>query len=53
MAEALGYGNKKDYKDFYAEINEIEKKTQGGRSGKGFFSKVKEYLSDFRRSMFQ
>jgi hypothetical protein len=52
LAEALGYGNKKDYKKFYAEIEEIEGKTEGGKSGKGLFAKVKEHLSDLRRSIF-
>jgi hypothetical protein len=52
LAEALGYGNKKDYKKFYAEIEGIEGKTEGGKSGKGLFVKVKEHLSDLRRSIF-
>ena len=52
LAEALGYGNKKDYEKFYAEIEEIEGKTEGGKSGEGWFAKVKEHLADFRRSIF-
>lgn len=52
LAEALGYGNKKDYKIFYAEVDQIESKTKGGKSGKGFFSAVKEHLSDFRKDIF-
>jgi hypothetical protein len=44
--------NKKDYEKFYAEIEEIEGKTEGGKSGKGLFAKVKEHLSDFKRSIF-
>ena len=52
LAQALGYGNKKDYKKFYAEIEEIEGKTEGGKSGKGLFAKVKEHLSDLKRSIF-
>jgi hypothetical protein len=52
LAEALGYGNKKDYKKFYAEIDEIEGKTEGGKSGKGLFAQVKEHLADFKRSIF-
>lgn len=51
VAEALGYGNKKDYEKFYAEIEEIEGKTEGGKSGKGLFARVKEHLSDFKRPM--
>lgn len=52
LAEALGYGNKKDYKKFYAEIDEIEGKTEGGKSGKGLFAQMKEHLADFKRSIF-
>jgi hypothetical protein len=52
LAEALGYGNKKDYQKFYAEIEKIEEKTEGGKSGQGLFAKVKEHLSDLRRSIF-
>ncbi len=37
FAQALGYGNKKDFNTFYKEINMIEKKTSGGKSGKGLF----------------
>jgi hypothetical protein len=52
LAEALGYGTKKDYKEFYAEVKEVEEKTKGGKSGKGLFDEVKEHLSDFKRSIF-
>jgi hypothetical protein len=52
LAEALGYGNKKDYKKFYAEIDEIEEKTECSKSGKGLFAEVKEHLVNFRRSIF-
>jgi hypothetical protein len=51
FAEALGYGNKKDYRAFYAEIDDIESKTKSGKSGKGFFAQVKQHLSDFRRTI--
>ncbi|HFQ89055.1 MAG TPA: YfdX family protein [Desulfobulbus sp.] len=52
MAEALGYGDRKEYKDFYRQIKEIRKKTQGGRFGKGFFDKLKKSLHDFREKIF-
>lgn len=52
LAEALGYGHKRDYKAFYAELEEIEDKTKGGKSATGLFAKVKEHLSDLRRSVF-
>ncbi len=52
MAAALGYGDKKEYKDFYKQIEEIQKKTDDGKSGKGFFEKVKHSLSNFIHSHF-
>ena len=52
MAAALGYGDKKEYKDFYKQIEEIEKKTDDGKSGKGFFDKVKHSLSNFIHNHF-
>ncbi len=52
IAAALGYGNKKEYKDFYQQIKEIKNKTDDGKSGQGFFDKVKKSLSDFMHSHF-
>ena len=52
MAEALGYGDKKEYQKFYKQIEEIQQKTEGGKSGTGFFDKVKHSLSDFIHSHF-
>jgi|GEM_PF-879803 hypothetical protein len=52
FAEALGYGNKKDYKKFYSEIDDIEGKTKLGKSGKDFFDKMKAHLSEFSRALF-
>lgn len=46
MAELLGYGKKKDYKPMYEQISEIEKKSAGGKSGTGWFDKLKQQLSD-------
>lgn len=45
FAQALGYGNKKDFATFYKEIDLIEKKTSGGQSGTGFFDIIKSSLS--------
>lgn len=47
IAAALGYGDKKEYKNFYQQIEEIQKKTDDGKYGKGFFDKVKDSLSNF------
>ena len=41
FAEALGYGTKADFKDLYEQITEIEQKTENGKSGVGFFDKIK------------
>lgn len=46
MAELLGYGKKKDYKPMYEQISEIETKSAGGKSGTGWFDKVKQQLTD-------
>ena len=45
MAEDLGYGQKKDFKNFYAEIAKIRNKTSSGQSGTGFFETIKKYLA--------
>lgn len=52
LAEALGYGNKTDYKDFHAEIDDIERRTAEGKAGKGWFDKVKQHLKNFAESIF-
>jgi hypothetical protein len=52
FAEALGYGSKKDHRTLYSEIDQVESKTKGGKSGKGFFVDLKEHLSEMSRSIF-
>jgi len=44
MAEVLGYGTKKDFKSFYEQISQIEDKTSNGKSGFGFFEKIKSSM---------
>ena len=46
LAEVLGYGTKASYKPIYAQINKIEKKTEGGKSSNGFFNKIDELLKN-------
>lgn len=46
MAEVLGYGKKKDYKPIYEQLDGIEKASAGGKSGTGWFDKIKKQLSD-------
>ena len=52
LAQVLGYGKQDDYQPMYDEIASIEKNTEDGKSGKGFFDKVNESLSNFRKSLF-
>lgn len=47
IAESLGYGDKKDYKPMYQQIDELEKKTAGGKSGIGWFDKLRKQLADW------
>ena len=46
MAESLGYGKKTDFEPIYAQIKEIEQKSSGGKSGKGWFDRIKKQVSD-------
>jgi hypothetical protein len=46
LAEALGYGSSRDYKPLYAEVDEVEKETAGGKSGKGLFDKLTKSLEN-------
>lgn len=52
LSELLGYGTKEDYKKFYAEIEQIEDKTKTGKSAKGIFAPLREYLSNLKHSLF-
>ncbi len=46
LAQLLGYGNKKAYKAIYEQLDGIEKKVTEGKSGKGWFDRLKEQLKD-------
>lgn len=52
MAEALGYGNKKEYKSFYKQLKEIRKKTEGSKFGK-FMDELKNSLKKFEEKIFK
>ena len=52
MAEALGYGQNEDFEDLYEQLNQIELKTKGGKSGKGFFDKINTSISSMRQNIF-
>ena len=45
MAQALGYGTKKDFDNFYKELALIEDKTSAGKSGSGFFESIKTSMT--------
>ena len=45
LGEALGYGNKDAYKPMYEQIEKIEKQSAGGKSGTGWFDKIKQQVS--------
>jgi hypothetical protein len=49
-AEALGYGTRQNFKDLYAQLDAITKKTSNGKSGIGFFAEIKSFLSDLVNS---
>lgn len=49
LAAELGYGQKKDFEHFYDEIAKIRDKTTDGKSGVGFFDKIKEYMTSMAK----
>ena len=48
LGEVLGYGTKDDYKVLYMQLDDIQKKTEAGKSGDGFFDKIKESLRNLK-----
>lgn len=46
LAEALGYGKKSSFKQMYEQIEQIEKKSAGGKSGTGWFDSIKKQISN-------
>ena len=46
MAELLGYGKRQDYQPMYAQLDGIEKASAGGKSGTGWFDKIKKQMSE-------
>lgn len=50
FAQALGYGTKKDFANLYEQVSEIEKKTEGGKSGVGFYARAKSLVSNLLKS---
>jgi hypothetical protein len=50
LAEALGYGTSESYKPMYAQLDEIQKKIDGGQSGKSIFDRMRQSLRNFKFS---
>jgi hypothetical protein len=48
LAEALGYGTKDNYKPLYAQLDDVQKKSENGQSGRGLFAKVQQSLRNFK-----
>jgi hypothetical protein len=46
FAQALGYGSKKDFKNLYDQLDQIQDKTKEGEAGSGYFTRIKGYLKD-------
>jgi hypothetical protein len=49
LAEALGYGDRKKFKPLYEEIEKIEKQSASGKSGNGWFDKIKQQVSSLMK----
>lgn len=47
FAQALGYGHEEDFEGYYKQLDMIEKKTSDGKSGTGFFDKIRNALLSF------
>lgn len=47
LARALGYGEEHDFEGYYEQLDLIAEKTRGGKSGSGFFDKIRAALSRF------
>jgi hypothetical protein len=46
LAQEFGYGTKQDYKNMYTQLDEIDRKVVGGKSGSDFFTKINTAISD-------
>ena len=47
LAELLGYGSKKDFKPMYEQLDQMTKKSADGKSGTGWFDKIKKQLTEW------
>lgn len=46
MAELLGYGKKRDFQPMYAQLASIEKASSNGKSGVGWFAKIRQQVAE-------
>lgn len=49
LAQEYGYGTKKDFKNLYSQLDELESKTKGGKSESGIFSKINASISELMK----
>ncbi len=52
LSEALGYGTHADYALLQKQLNEIRDKVSGGKSGTGFFDKIRGSLEKLKADIF-
>lgn len=52
MGKALGYGDEDLYEELLSQVDEVEKKTEAGKSGRGFFKKIEASISKAKESVF-
>mgnify|MGYP000424552642 FL=1 len=45
FGQALGYGDKEEFESLFKEIKTIQEKTSDGKSGTGFFDKIKSFVT--------
>ncbi len=49
-AQELGYGQKADFDSFHKQIEEIKRKTAGGKSGPNLFDQIKTYIESMTKN---
>jgi hypothetical protein len=50
LAQALGYGIKKDFDKMYQQLTEVQEKTADNKFGSGLFTKIKASIADFMKT---
>ena len=54
LAKALGYGDEKDFKDFYRRIEDLQKQVAGGKTGSGDdFNELILKIDDFLENLYK